>query len=326
MNAPAAFLAIRWLVWDTFRQAQASAVFWLMLSVSLLCFLFCLTTATVDLPLRPTDEAAERLPNLQGAVPGVDVIQGELQFLFGAVRVPWQKYRDDAVRWVQLMLAGGIADTAGVIFALIWTAAFLPTFLEPSSVTVLLAKPAPRWSLLLGKYLGVLVFVLVQAAVFVLSTWLALGLRTGVWDARYLLSVPLLTLHFALFYSFSVLLAVTTRSTVVSIVGTLLFWLMCWGMNFGRHALLAYLAEHAEIERSFSGVLELGYWLLPKPADLGYLLSLGLGAESLFPVQREFKAVIAQKALYLELSVLTSTLFALLLLVVSAYEFEQADY
>lgn len=326
MNAPAAFLAVRWLVWDTFRQAQASAVFWLMLSVSVVCILFCFTTATVDLPLRPTDEQGERLPNPQGAVPGVDVIDGELQFLFGAVRVPWKKYRDDAVRWVQLMLAGGIADTAGVLFALIWTAAFLPTFLEPSSVTVLLAKPAPRWSLLVGKYLGVIIFVFVQAAIFVVGTWLALGVKTGVWDARYLASIPLLTLHFAIFFSFSVLLAVTTRSTVVCIVGTLLFWLMCWGMNFGRHALLAYLAEHAEIGRGFSGVLETAYWVLPKPADLGYLLSIGLGAESVFPVHREFKAVIAQKALYMELSVLTSAVFSALMLVVSAYEFEQADY
>ncbi|MGL4554073.1 MAG: ABC transporter permease, partial [Gemmataceae bacterium] len=104
MNAPAAFLAVRWLVWDTFRQAQASAVFWLMLSVSLLCVVFCLTTSTEGLPLRPTDEAAERLPAGEKAVPGVDRIAGEIRFLFGAVRVPWNKYRDDAVRWLQLML------------------------------------------------------------------------------------------------------------------------------------------------------------------------------------------------------------------------------
>jgi hypothetical protein len=272
------------------------------------------------------DEPAERLPGADGPVPGIDIIRGEMHFLFGAVRVPWQKYRDDAIRWVQLMLAGGIADTAGVLFALIWTAAFLPTFLEPTSVTVLLAKPAPRWSLLVGKYLGVLIFVAFQATIFVVGTWLALGLRTGVWDARYLISIPLLTLHFAIFFSFSCLLAVTTRSTVVCIVGTLLFWLMCWGMNFGRHAVLAYLAEHADLGRGFSGLLELGYWILPKPADLGYLLSIGLGADSLFPVHREFKAVIAQKALYLELSVLTSVVFAALMLVVSAYELEQADY
>ena len=41
-------------------------------------------------------------------------------------------------------LAGVVADTAGVLLALLWTAGFLPTFLEPAAVTVLLAKPAPR--------------------------------------------------------------------------------------------------------------------------------------------------------------------------------------
>jgi hypothetical protein len=281
MNAPAALLAVRWLVWDTFRQAQASAVFWLMLAVSLVCVLFCLLTP-IDGP--------------------------------------------DAVLRLRLLLAGGVADTAGMLCALVWTAALLPTFLEPSSVTVLLAKPVPRWSLLAGKYLGVLAFVAFQAGVFVVGTWLALGLRTGEWDGRYLITFPLLVLHFAVFFSFSCLLAVMTRSAVVCIVGSLLFWLMCWGMNFGRHALLTYLAEHTEIGRGFGTALELGYWVLPKPADLGYLLSVGLGGESLSPVQREYRAVIAQGALHLEAAVLSSVAFAAVMLGLAGYELEDADY
>src|SRR5207248_1034875 len=114
---------------------------------------------------------------------------------------------------------------------------------DPSAVAVLLAKPAPRWSLLVGKYLGVLVFVLFQATVFVVGTWLALGVRTGVWGPFvgstplpvYLLCVPLLLVHFAIFFSFSTLLATLSRSTVTCVFGSLLFWLLCWGMNYARH-------------------------------------------------------------------------------------------
>jgi len=70
--------------------------------------------------------------------------------------------------------------------------------------------------------------------------WVALGIATGVFDARYLFAVPVLLLHFAVFYSFSAMLAVWTRSTVVCVFGTLLFWVLCWGMNFGRHAVVAH--------------------------------------------------------------------------------------
>src|SRR5262249_52015854 len=76
-----------------------------------------------------------------------------------------------------------VADWAGLLLALVWTAGFLPSFLEPASVSVLLAKPVPRWLVLAGKVLGVVAFVGVLAVAFVGATWLALALRTGVWDA-----------------------------------------------------------------------------------------------------------------------------------------------
>ena len=51
MNLPAALFAIRWLTIDTFRQARANGVMWLMLGVSALCVAFCRTVSVQDLPL-----------------------------------------------------------------------------------------------------------------------------------------------------------------------------------------------------------------------------------------------------------------------------------
>lgn len=332
MNLPAALLVIRLLVWDTFRQSLATRIFWVMLLVSGIAVAFCLSVGTVDLPTRPTGEPGERLPasevsktaSLQPESVGVDIIHGQVTFLFGAVRVPWRQYHDDAVRWLQLVLAGGIADTAGLLFALIWTAAFLPTFLEPHAVTVLLAKPIPRWSLLAGKYAGVVAFVAVQATAFVGGTWLALALRTGVWDPHYFLCIPLLVLHFAVFFSFSAFLAVCTRSTIACVVGSLLFWLLCWGINYGRHAALA--ADQAELGGRYSAVLEVGYWVLPKPFDFSYLLARGVEADRYFPLDGVMKAVERLDALSLDGSVLTAVLFAVAMLAIAGYEFLQAEY
>lgn len=335
MNLPAALLAIRWLIWDTVRQSLATRIFWVMLFVSGLAILFCASMDTVDLPTRPVNEAAERLPvtALGGQSKevaetyGVDVIEGNVTFLFGAVRVPWNTYREDAVRWMQLVLAGGVADTIGLLLALIWTAAFLPTFLEGGAVTVLLAKPIPRWSLLAGKYLGVLVFVAFQASVFVFGTWLALASRTGIWDVHYLVCIPLLVLHFAIFFTFSTLLAVWTRSTITCVVGSLLFWALCWGMNYGRHAALTAAEDPTtHVAGSYSLALEAGYWMLPKPADFGYFLATAVEADRYFPLHKELKTAEKLEALSPELSVLSSLLFALVMLGIAGYEFVKADY
>src|SRR5262249_55036910 len=156
-----------------------------------------------------------------------------------AVRVAVARDVSSAVHFVQLVLAAGVADTLGLLLTLVWTAGFLPYFLAPQAVSVLLAKPVPRWALLAGKYLGVLAFVLAQAIYFVGGTWLALGLRTGVWDTTYLVCIPLLLLQFAIFFGFSLLLAVCFRSTVICVTGSIAFWAVCWAINFGRHAMAA---------------------------------------------------------------------------------------
>src|SRR5438132_3956714 len=169
MNLPMAILTIRWMFPDTMRQALASGVFWLILSVTLVCTLFCVSVGIQGNPppLKRPGELSEFLPRHDSLAAdpekvsraAVDIIRGELTLGFGAIRVPLGRDAEDAVHLLQLVLAGGVADALGVLLALGWTAGFLPTFLEPSAATVLLSKPIPRWSLLAGKYFGVLAFV-----------------------------------------------------------------------------------------------------------------------------------------------------------------------
>jgi ABC-type transport system involved in multi-copper enzyme maturation permease subunit len=256
-------------------------------------------------------------------VSGVTVADGALRLAFGAIRIPIARDTHDAVRFLELVLSAGVADTAGLLLTLIWTAGFLPSFLDSHAVAVLLAKPVPRGGLLLGKYAGVLAFVLVQAAYFVGGTWLALALRTGIWDPAYLLSVPLLLLHFAIFFSVSLLLAVLFRSTVLSVLGSIAFWALCWGINYGRD--LVTSASDAASQGAFSRPLvwlaEIGYWLFPKPVDLGQLLFDALGAGA------HFRPLLASASLMsLGLSVFTSLLFTAYVLLTAGVQFSRADY
>src|SRR5205085_4056040 len=133
---------------------------------------------------------------------------------------------------------GIVADTLGVLLALVWTAGFMPTFLDPAAVSVSLAKPPGRGALLLSRFAGVVLFVGAQVLAFIALTSVALGLRTGVWGAGYWLCVPLLLAQFAIFFAFSALMAVMTRNTAACLIGSILFWLACWAMNYGRHAVI----------------------------------------------------------------------------------------
>jgi hypothetical protein len=248
--------------------------------------------------------------------------QGQVTLAFGSIPTgKMTRDRTTAVRYLEGVLAGWVAGTMGVVLTLLWTAGFLPSFLDPAAVSVLLAKPAPRWSLLIGKYLGVVVFVAFQALVFVGGTWMALGMRTAVWDPAYWVCLPLLLVNFMVFFSFSVLLAVTTRSTVACAFGSILFWLLCWGMNVGRHAALG-LTEF----QSFGRLSELGYWLLPKPTDVHIVLMQTLGVNDFVTQQIKVPDLAAHGAWWPELSVLASMLAGVVLLALAAYEFMKADY
>jgi ABC-type transport system involved in multi-copper enzyme maturation permease subunit len=330
MNSlPTAIRTVRWMVRDTFRQSLASRLFWVMLGITALCTLFCLgitVNAPGERPRHP-NEIPDRLPkgfDPRAAAEGIPESGGTMTLGFGLFELPVPKFREDAVRFFQVWLAGILADTAGVLLALLWTAGFLPTFLEPQSVTVLLAKPAPRWTLVVGKYLGVTLFVALHATLFVFGTWLGMGLSTGVWAGAYWLAVPLLVINFAVFYAFSAFLAVCTRSTVVAVFGTLLFWVLCWAVNLTHHHLIA--ADVKGVTPMASFLIDTAYWTLPKPLDLSSIFYDAMGASAYSAPVPEMEAVKAKGKFFPDLAVFTSLLSAVGLLALAVYEFRTMDY
>jgi hypothetical protein len=328
---------VAWLVRDTFRQSLAYGVCWILLGVSVLAIGVCASAgvkgaAQLKAPdqknpdfLPRNDRDSHDPSKLKRS--GVAVVSGDLTLAFGAIRIPL--FRDDfaAVHFLQLVLAGGVADTLGLLLALVWTAGFLPGFLDGRSISVLLAKPAPRWMLLAGKYVGVLVFVLCHATLFVGGTWVAIGLRTHIWDPTYLWCIPLLLLHFAVFFSMSLLIAVCTRSTVVCVFGSILFWAITWGLNYGRHVLVASasLVPEGHFSSSITWLVNAGYWILPKPADFSMLLFNALDAKNYFGSLFDLK-VLQAHGFSISLSIATSLAFTLYTLFTAGRRFAAMDY
>jgi ABC-type transport system involved in multi-copper enzyme maturation permease subunit len=320
MNLPASLFVVRCLVRDTFRQSLASRTFWLILGLSALCIVLCLSVRLEGYTAATPKGEIELFGPDRQPYTGLNQGGGTFSVGFGAIRL--RQFRDgqSEVVFLQTVLAKWGVGAVGLLLVLLWTSGFLPEFLDPRAATVLLAKPVPRWSLLAGKYLGVLAFVAFQASVFVGGTWLALGLATDVWHPAYLLTVPLLVTEFAVLYSVSALLAVWTRSTVVCIFGTLLFWALCSSIDVSRHA--AATAEGGAAKAR--PALEAAYWVLPKPADVVLLLDGVLQSDRHFQGPPAQQAM--QKAVDPELSLLTSLLFTGAVLGLAGRRFVTREY
>jgi hypothetical protein len=321
MNLPVVLFAARWFLRDTLRQARAAGVTPATLTATFVCACLCLTVSIAGAPA-PTPGASWETPNIlprneaaklsAKELEGVDVAAGEMTLLFGTFRVPIARNRDDAIHFVEVWLAGGVADTAGVLLALVWTAGFLPTFLDPATATILFAKPMRRWGVLVGKFLSVLVYVAAQALLFIAALWLALAVRTGVWDARVFAAVPVFVFHFGCFYAVSASLAAFTRSTAAAVLGTVFIWFGCWAVNYARNA-----ANPAD------GLLEAAYWLLPKPAEFGAFLIDILGAQGTFPASATLGlSAIANP----EAVVLSSCLLPLAVLALAGWWLQRTEY
>jgi ABC-type transport system involved in multi-copper enzyme maturation permease subunit len=329
MNLPTTIFLFGALIRETFRQALAARTFWLMLSVSAVCIVFCLGIGIDEGPPLQRPGEIELVGRDDQPLTGPNARPNRMSMAFGLVRVEIPRDGFAAVGFIQSLLAVWVAGTIGTLVTLIWTAGFLPSFLQPSAAAVMLAKPVPRWVLLTGKCTGVLVFVAFQMIVFFVGTWLALGLRTGIMPPEYLLAIPILLVHFAVIYSFSALIAVLTRSTAASIFGALVFWFCCYAMNYGRNAVVAmpYLDPEVPFAPALQHTAEAGYWILPKPGDMVVLLDETVKANQHFSVVPQvYRVAMDHGQFYGDWSLITSLLFAAVMLGVAAWQLRETDY
>ena len=315
-------VAIFGLVLDTFRQAAASRLMLLTLCLAGLGVLTCLSVR-VEGPraLRPEGEIelfdAQKRPL---TAPGASL--GRMTVGFGVATVGNFRDAESQVRFLQAVLARWAAGVAGTLLLLASTAGFLPEFLKPGSASILLAKPVPRWALLAGKVLGVVAFVAAMTGGFILGTWLALGARTGVWSAGYLLAWPLVVAQFAGLYAASVVAATCTRNAAASLFAALVCWMVCLGVNGARDAIHAPSAPgHPPATRA---AIEAAYWALPKPVDLSRMLDRAVVASDHFAGSGAPGEVASTGTLAAVLG--SSLAFAAAMLAVAARQLSTTDY
>lgn len=135
------------------------------------------------------------------------------------------------------------------ILALITTSGMIPDLVSSGSIDLMVSKPISRARLLLTKFVGGLLFTALQVTVFSAACFVVIGFRGGAWEPWLFLSIPLVVLFYSYLFSFCALVGLITRSTVASLLLTLLFWMitaLLWGGMVGVNA--GRIANKLEIE------------------------------------------------------------------------------
>ena len=132
----------------------------------------------------------------------------------------------------------------GLFIAILVTANIIPETFLPGSLNLLLSKPISRWGLLFAKFVGGCVYVSLCAVYLFVGVWLWMGFALGVWEPRILWAIPLYIIVFAIYYSVSTLVGVWSRSQILSIVMTMLFWAFCFCIGI-THGWVANLISHS---------------------------------------------------------------------------------
>lgn len=136
------------------------------------------------------------------------------------------------------------------ILALVSTAGIMPDFISGGAIELTLSKPISRLRLFTTKYVTGLLFVTLQVGVFSVASFVVIGLRGGVWIPGVLLGVPIVVLFFSYLFGICVLVGLVTRSTIASLLLTILAWLFLFGLN-ATDAIFIQLRESATLRVEF---------------------------------------------------------------------------
>ena len=306
------------LIVDSFRESRDRKIFWVMAAISVL---------------------------IAGGMSCFGFEPGRVVILFGA----WEFETDfftsaDGVRadliagMVVHVIMDYVLGWVGVTLALIATAGFFPALMERGALEVVLSKPLARWQVFLGKYLGSMVFILVQATLFVLLTFLVMGLRWGAWLPGYLWTIPLAIVLFSYLYCVSVLVAVCLRSTVAAVLLSLGAWVIFFGIQ--TTADLFELYPTWQEQRGAYQAARVARWAVPKTQDITYLAAKWSGAGSSADIMPEPEmeyedAELVDRARDVELrrmavnplfTIGSSLLFELVIVLLAMWKFARSDY
>ncbi|MFQ6114736.1 MAG: ABC transporter permease subunit, partial [bacterium] len=110
---------------------------------------------------------------------------------------------------IESFIAVFFAFIGGIFFSIFATASLFPTMVEKGSIEILLSKPLSRTQIILGRYLGAQIIVVLNVIYLIGGSWLILSLKTDFWYFPYLYSIPMVIGAFAFMFALMALVGLT---------------------------------------------------------------------------------------------------------------------
>jgi hypothetical protein len=120
---------------------------------------------------------------------------------------------------------------------------------EPGSITLLLSKPVSRSLLFTAKFLGACAFVFLNVTFLIVGLWLIVGLRFEIWNHGILTCIPVFLFMFLVYYAVSALTGLVWKSAIISVVVTVIFWIVCFSVDLTHGLLDGAIMEQQRITR-----------------------------------------------------------------------------
>jgi len=103
---------------------------------------------------------------------------------------------------------------------------YIPNMIESGSIDLVLSKPIRRWQIYFGKYVGgLLLYSVVLLAAYILI-FIGIGFRTGIWHWPFFAALPMTLFSLALLYSIIAWVGLWTRSTLMSAILGLIYYVI----------------------------------------------------------------------------------------------------
>ncbi len=224
------------LIRDTFQEARARWLFWGLFGLSTLLILLFLFILKIDL--------------VQGAVSFMGIESTSR-------RIDIHHFVIASYSWVSVFLY-----VWGTFLAIFASSGLIPSVLEAGRISLLLSKPVTRPMLLLGRYAGNLLVVAANHVYLIGSIWLVIGLKTEIWEKRFLLAIPWSLFIFAVLLCVVVLIGVISESAALSVMVSVA--LMLISTILAQHQFVVKVLS-SEWSRQLWMAL---YWIVPKVYDL----------------------------------------------------------
>ena len=192
---------------------------------------------------------------------------------------------DEIVKGLKLFVVAPLFG-GGLFLSIFSAASFIPNMLEKGSVDLIVSKPISRAQIVLGKFLGGTLIVLINIAYLIITLWFLIGLKFGIWNPDILYSIFTITFTFGSLYSLIILVGILTQSSVLAMMLSYIIFFVLSPILTARDAISAFIDS-----KFMEYLMDVLYYIIPKTSELGTLtteIALGYGIDEYQPIISTF--------------------------------------